>query len=304
MWPKRQSDHARLIAGLEDHARKMRSLPGANDDETRFALAMQIVASLRREAYYQAVQQKTIAASKADPNSGNFDPERAVAYHLQQGNIEEACWLIFMMTHFARPVTGWDRLRDVYGMLGAGTWDWNTVSQDPKAMIDWLSENWRQVAGKFGNHRKYESIRPDSNRSFGKVLNSYLLWVGQAGHQKFFGEAVRKHGNDPKVIFDELFRTMRVTTFGRLAKFDYLAMIGRYRIAPLEAGSAYLEDATGPKAGVRLLFLGDASDNSHDRELQSWLDDLDLDLAVGMEVLEDALCNWQKSPRNFVHYKG
>jgi len=34
------------------------------------------------------------------------------------------------------------------------------------------------------------------------------------------------------------------------------------------------------------------------------LDDLDADLCVGMEVMEDALCNWQKSPLQFVYYRG
>jgi hypothetical protein len=31
---------------------------------------------------------------------------------------------------------------------------------------------------------------------------------------------------------------------------------------------------------------------------------LEADLGVGMQAMEDALCNWQKSPRRFVHFKG
>jgi hypothetical protein len=38
--------------------------------------------------------------------------------------------------------------------------------------------------------------------------------------------------------------------------------------------------------------------------LQARLDVLDRDLGVGMAVMEDALCNWQKSPDRFVHFKG
>jgi len=34
------------------------------------------------------------------------------------------------------------------------------------------------------------------------------------------------------------------------------------------------------------------------------LDELDVDLRVTMKVIEDALCNWQKSPTRFVHFKG
>ena len=59
-------------------------------------------------------------------------------------------------------------------------------------------------------------------------------------------EVIRRMGNDPTVIFDELYRNMSVVGFGRLGKFDYLSMLGRYNLAPISAGSAYLDNATGP----------------------------------------------------------
>ena len=34
------------------------------------------------------------------------------------------------------------------------------------------------------------------------------------------------------------------------------------------------------------------------------MNDLDLRLQVGMQVFEDALCNWQKSPVHFEHFRG
>ena len=34
------------------------------------------------------------------------------------------------------------------------------------------------------------------------------------------------------------------------------------------------------------------------------LDALDADLHVTMKVMEDVLCNWQKSPNRFIHFKG
>ncbi len=305
MWPTRLDEQKRLADALHRHARNTRAMPGIAADAARETLAWQFIASLRREDYYQRVQEKAVPPAKADPNSGMFDAERAVAYHLQNDDVEEAAWLIFLMTHFARPSTsGWQRLQDVYGKLGQGTWDWKTVSANPQAMIDWLAKNRLRIRGKFGNHRKYETLLPNSHRSFGRVLTSYLAWIGAGGHKRFFADTVRRQGNDPGVIFDALFNSMNVTTFGRLARFDYLALIGRYKIAPIEAASAYLKDATGPAAGARLLFLGPGANKKSDKSLQSWLDDLDKDLGVGMAVMEDALCNWQKSPARFVHYTG
>lgn len=305
MWPTRKNELDRISEALAQHSANVRPLPGVANPVLLNTLAHQIVASLRREDYYAVVQKKDISPAKADPNSGQFDAERAVAFHMQRGDVEEASWLIFLMTHFARPATsGWLRLIDVYGMLGQGMWDWKTVSANPKAMSDWLGNNWEKIRGKFGSHRKYESLRPDSNRNFEGVLASYLAWIGPAGHMQFFANAVRAKGNNPGGIFDELYRGMRVITFGRLAKFDYLSLIGRYGIAPVEAESAYLQGATGPRRGARLLFNGNATSTVHDKQLQSRLDQLDTSLDVGMAVLEDSLCNWQKSPTVFVHFKG
>ena len=304
-WPLREPQRAQLAAALQNHDQHVQPLPGIADPRALRALTLQLIASLRREDYYSLVQQKPIAAGRADPNSPSFDPERAVAFHIQQGNIEEAAWLVFIMTHFARPTdTGWLRLRDVYGRLGAGVWDFPTVSANPGAFVAWLNAHWMQIRGKFGNHRKYESLDPQANRNMGRVLTSYLAWIGPGGHAQKFAGVVHAAGNDPHTIFDALYNDMAVVSFGRLAKFDYLSLIGRYGIAPISAGSAYLAGATGPARGARLLFDGTVDGASTVHQLQAMLNQLDHGLQVGMAVLEDSLCNWQKSPLNFVHYTG
>jgi hypothetical protein len=305
MWPSRETEKQRIVAALQNYNATVRRLPGLADRRVVDTLAMQFVASLRREDYYRLVQRKPISANRADPNHSSFDAERAVAFHVQRGNIDEAAWLVFLMTYFARPVeTGWLRLRDVYGRLGHGIWDWTTVSADPAAFAAWLATNWRSVRGKFGSHRKYESLRPDTARNMGLVVGNYAQWIGAQGHQRFFGEMIRRAGNDPHTIFDTLHREMRIVSFGRLAKFDYLALIGRYGIAPISAGSAYLSGATGPVTGARLLFDGRRDGPTTDDVLQDLLDSVDAHLGVGMQVMEDALCNWQKKPLEFEHFRG
>jgi hypothetical protein len=305
IWPTRQGQKQAIAKGLADFSAQIRPLPGIISPEALNTLAMQFVASLRREDYYRLVQRNIISPHRADPNHAGFDAERAVAFYVQNGEIEEAAWLIFLMTHLARPAdTGWLRLSQIYGKLGQGIWTWNIVSADPQAFVDWLSQNWTTVGGKFGNHRKYESLDPGSSRAFGRVLASYLNWIGGQGHVTFFANAIRNAGNEPGAIFDYLYDDMTVLSFGRLAKFDYLALIGRYGIAPIHAGKAYFRGATGPARGAKLLFYGTADSATGPDTLQSLVDELDLALAVGMQVMEDALCNWQKSPTNFVHFNG
>ena len=301
-WPKREVERLRIARILEEHSAKKQRLPGIQDPAARETLATQIVASLRREDYYRLVQTKRISAARADPNNDAFDAERAVTYHVQRDDVDEAAWLIFLMTHFARPAdTGWLRLRDVYGRLGTGIWDWRTVSADPAIFAEWLAAHWREVGGKFGNHRKYESLRPDAARNMGRVVSDYICWIGGRGHATFFADAVARGGNDP---FDLLYREMAVTSFGRLAKFDYLMLLSRYGLVAIAPHSAYLHGATGPRSGASLLFTGEAESASSANNLQRMLDALDADLGVGMAVLEDALCNWQKQPMRFIHYTG
>lgn len=304
MWPSRHAEHQRLVTALTA-AKTAQALQGLPDFQTIETLAMQFVASLRREDYYRLVQRKPIAADRADPNNSSFDAERAVAHHMQQGNIDEAGWLIFLMTHFARsPGSGWQRLQDVYGMLGAGMWDWPAVSGNPAGFDQWLSANWQNIRGSFGNHRKYESLRPNAKRPMQRAVADYLKWIGPAGHAAFFAGAVVTAGNNPHTIFDYLYKQMKVNSFGRLAKFDYLSLVGRYGLAPISAGSAYLSGATGPGNGARLLIDGVRKSGRPNGNVQSELDKLDFRLNVGMTVMEDALCNWQKSPKVFVHYIG
>lgn len=303
MWPSKEVERARIVAALVA-AKTALGLKGLPDDKTIEALSMQFVASLRRENYFQLVQAKPIAADRANPNSASFDPERAVAHQMQQGNVDEAGWLIFLMTHFARPVSGWKRLKDVYGGLGTGTWDWAKVAADPDSFFEWLAANWQAIGGAFGNHRKYESLNPAKNRPMRRAVSDYLAWIGPAGHAAFFKNAVHSAGNDPHTIFDYLYNSLKIHSFGRLAKFDYLSLVSRFRLAPIEAGSAYLDGATGPGRGARLLVHGNPKSATGNAEIQMKLDELDVALKVGMAVMEDALCNWQKSPRKFVHHIG
>jgi hypothetical protein len=304
MWPSRNAERQRLVAELSA-AKASLGLTGLVDQATIDTLALQFVASQRREDYYKAVQSKPVSAARADPNNPSFDAERAVAYHVQQGNVDEAGWLIFLMTHFARAAgSGWLRLQDVYGNLGTGRWDWATLTANPAAFYTWIDANWQQIRGKFGNHRKYTSLRPNAPIPMRNTVADYLAWIGPQGHASFFANAVHIAGNDPHTIFNHLYKGMKIGTFARLGKFDYLSLVGRYGLAPIEAGSAYLKGATGPEAGARLLVDGARNSGTPLTSIQSSLDALDQRLQVGMTIMEDALCNWQKSPAKFVHYIG
>ncbi|RYG63902.1 hypothetical protein EON80_20265 [bacterium] len=306
MWPTRANRAKQIMALLELFSRETKSLPGVAKPEACEALAWQVVASLRRMDYTQLLRQRAISHRRTDPGDEMFDPEMAAIVWASDGNLDEAFWLLFLATHFGKHgKTGWLRLRQIYSGLGKSSWTWARTSSDPKAFEAWLAKNYSQIEGGFGNHRKYETIKPIPNKGTGAIVASYIAWVGPSrSHADLVSRLVREAGNDPHSIFDRFYKSMTVARFGRLARFDFLALVGRLHLAPIEPGSAYLTESTGPRRGARLLFLGHTEDKSSDKSLDRWLVELDQKLGVGMQVLEDSLCNWQKSPDLFVHFTG
>jgi len=75
-------------------------------------------------------------------------------------------------------------------------------------------------------------------------------------------------------------------------------------LAPISPGSAYLRGATGPLRGARLLIDGTPKSSRNAEDLDQVLQRVDQRLKVGMQVMEDSICNWQKSPRKFKHFRG
>ncbi len=305
VWPSRKPLLDRLDASLAAFSQSKRPLPGIGTNERRLALAMQMVASMRRLDYTQAIRSRPADQRRADPASEMFDPERGAVYHANAGQLDEAVWLIFLATHFGKhPRWGWRRLRDVYAGSGGLTWTWSRVSGSPGAFSLWLETNITGIGGAFGNHRKYESLRAGAAGT-GAVVSSYVAWIGPAKSNKHrFAALVHTGGNDPHSIFKEFYTSLKVARFGRLARFDFLALLGRLGLAPIEPGAAYLKGSTGPLRGARLLFGNNRHAAIDEALLENWITELEADLKVGMQVVEDSLCNWQKSPDRFIHFTG
>jgi hypothetical protein len=242
-----------------------------------------------------------------------FDPVRGAIFRMRQGENDEAFWLVFIFVHFGKHrQDGYQLARDIYGRLGEQPpWTWEQVSRDPRAFREWLHSQQDTlkhdgVRRRFGNHRKYESLDAWSTTGTGEAVETYVAWVRPFGtHPRLVADAQARVGADPKLLFRALYGSMdAVARFGRTARFDYLAMLGKLGVAAIEPDSTYMTGSSGPISGARLLFAGDAKAQLPAGDLDQWLRDLDGRLGVGMQVLEDALCNWQKSPNEFKAFRG
>lgn len=273
----------------------------------------QLVESCRRIQFIERIRARDMSPRRIDPSDDLFDPLRAAIVHQRSGNLDEAFWLVFLFVHFGKHPRGrWRYLRDVYGALGAeDLWDWANVSVNPDGFRAWLAANQVRILqsaspGGFGNHRKYQSLDAYSPTGTGAAIASYIDWIApQGGHVSRVRAAEQAAGGDRGRAFDILYRSMdTVISFGRLARFEYLAMLGKLNLAKVVPPAVYVSDATGPRRGARLLFGGSPTASIRPAVLEVNLRELNQVLNVGFQVLEDALCNWSKSPAKFKPFRG
>lgn len=300
-----------LLSGLQDYSQNHVPLLGAATAARKNALVAQMIESLRRIEFVKRIAVRPLDPRRIDPASELFDPLRAALLQFRSGDLDEAIWLVFLATHFGKHLhDGWRLTRDIYRGDGA-PWTFARVANNPAAFEAWLGDAYDWLKGdginrRFGNHRKYETLRTDSARGTNKVIRSYIARVGaNRGHAGLLAEVQGDIGTDPKAVFDELYHSMgTVISFGRTARFDYLTMVGKLGLAKIEPGIPYLIGATGPLNGARLLFRNDKNAALSPDDLDQMVAKLGTYLGVGMQVMEDALCNWQKSPDKFIAFRG
>ncbi len=304
--------YAELDKQLLQFSKEKLPLPGVDSSISRDVFVKQLIDSIRRVKYVFTVCVRDISNKRADPTSDYFDPLRASVLFQQQAMTDEAFWLVFLATHFGKALrSGWRLTRDIYGGLGSKDhWTWERTSANPEEFKRWLADNYKilksdGIPRRFSNHRKYETLNPDSANNTGAIIESYVKWISPPKtHELLIQEAKHEVGNEPRAIFDYLYKSMnKVLRFGRTARFDYLTMVAKVGLAGIEPGSTYMQGSTGPASGARLLFGGNISCSALEKKLCRLEADLSLG-RMGMQVLEDALCNWQKNPNEYKLFLG
>lgn len=306
MRPLDRQRAAALSAGLVAFSGHT-PLLGVAAANARASLVRQMIDSLHRVEFVRQLGQRPINPGRMDPTNPLFDPVRAAYLHDRAGNKDEAAWLIFMSTHFGfHRRWKWELTRRVYGALDQGpNWTWARTSSDIGGFRRWFNAHAAQLRGvPFGNHRKYESIRPGADNNLADTLASYIDWVGANRGFGLLVADIDQPPSDPKTRFDRLYRASPIVQFGRTAKFDFLTMIGKLDIADIEPPMPYLQGATGPTRGAKLLIANNPTANIPVRCLSDVVVDLGASLDVGMQVMEDSLCNWQKSQFDYVAFRG
>ena len=306
-----QARYNEIEKELLEFSKNTLPLPGILNSIQRNIFIRQIIDSMRRVEYVYSICQRNININRCNPTTALFDPIKAAVYHHRQGNIDEAFWLIFLSINYGKHLKhGWRMVREVYGELDSGDiWTWERVSSNPNDFTDWVTANYKNIISAFGNHRKYESLRPDVIKSPAKVVSTYVDWVGENHlHSDMIIRFQEECNSDARLMFSKMYQSLNsVVSFGRTSKFDYLTMIAKLGLINIIPDSTYMQGATGPYSGANLLFTGRRDTNRKKAELERELIRLEDKLPLGnmgMQVLEDALCNWQKAPRTYKLFRG
>jgi hypothetical protein len=162
---KRHNQISQLVVSLQNFSRNEHNLNGLSSPACFDVLACQIIDSIRRIRYVETLALRTdyMTPLRKEPNSDVFDPLRAACLHLRENNYDEACWLVFLATHFGKSnKTGWILCRDIYSGLGTQTWTWDTITDDFAAFEQWFASVSDELTAnsslrQYGNHRKYET---------------------------------------------------------------------------------------------------------------------------------------------------
>ncbi|WP_156138886.1 alpha-glutamyl/putrescinyl thymine pyrophosphorylase clade 3 protein [Microbacterium mangrovi] len=305
-----EDDARRISAAFERYEAQVGPLPGIAEPEYRASLIEQIIDSEQRVRYFDLLQSRPLGAASADPHDDAFDPIKASIVSRNRGDIDEAIWLAYLFVHFGRHRrAGWRYVRDVYGALGEEPWTWERTSNDITSFRYWLDDHQddlRRDTGPhgFGNHRKYESLKAWTSTGTGEAFDSYINWVHAAGGD----HATRLStfaGASPEARFDEMYRSLdQVKRLGRIGRFDYLMTLKKLRLADIVPPHSYLVGASGPLTGARLLFTAGGGNELGAGVAQAKLSEFSRLTGLTPDVMEDAVCNWQKSPTAYVRFSG
>jgi hypothetical protein len=282
---------------------------GIEDQEYFDAFLGQLVDSIRLTNYFRILLERGIGfAEYHNPFHASFHPIKGAIWHIQNGNIAEATWLCFLYAHFGKNQRSqWGLIQSVYSHLGKGpvlSWEYTTANLD--TVSSWIVESQDELSkrGSFGNHSKYKSLKDGHTN---RAISSFVDWVNSYNG---FNNLVLAHSapvqDDETLVFDSIYKDMmsNVFTFSRMGTFDFLTTVGKLKLADITPGKIYVNKATGPKPGAKLFFKGstDADLSNNQIENRAKLLSDHLGLFFGMQVLEDAFCNWQKSPAQYVRY--
>ncbi len=287
--PPKASKHAEIIERIRDLERCLREsfqLQGIISNDPRIAdFANQLA---HCESWAKRWKKLLKVASRLPRTDILFWIQEAA----RRGDLDEAVWRGFLAGHFGRASTEDPGVvvSSAKFLMGFGQqpyWTWGRISSNPESLRIWLLEHHVELRSlSYGNHRKYESQKPEI---LYRVFRSFLDWVAENGGPPTVAFRLEVE-ESPESKFRLLFKSVgSIFRFRRTGTFDLLSLMGGMGLLPVRADSCYLRGSTGPMKGALKLW-----GRRPPRELSLLADATAKALDIPYDIFEDALCMWQK----------
>lgn len=267
------------------------------DAKTLNTLARQTNDSIRRIEIYRSYRERAIHAvnNGLDFNHTSIPFVLAQRSDLSQNN---RLWILYLAIYFGKSnQSGWE-------LFNRATFDKNKsmiLFQDIQKDLD---EYFRYLTSfdffegcSYSNHRKFTAKRLTGEKG---VFES----------MEYFVKNINQYSFEHKIDFHSIYKAaQKIPNFGRLAAFDFASTLVKCGFDVAEPESMYGENSTGPLNAIGLLLRLTNGDSSQKAKLQlcsdlmEWFQKNSNIFMVG-QVLEDAVCNWQKNPSKYIWYKG
>lgn len=260
-------------------------------------LANQTNDSIRRIEVYKLYKSRANKAVK-DKQEFIYTSNPFVLAQREDLSFEERIWIIYLATYFGKSN------KSKWTLFERAAFDRNRTLISFHSIISDLDKYFKYLASfdffgqcQFSNHRKFTAKRLYGDNGFFQSVN-------------FFVDNIKMYLPNEKISFDKMYKLSRnIPNFGRLAGFDFTSSLVKCGFNVEEPKSMYAENSTGPLQGLKLILGMTNSNTSREaqiklsKELVDWFIENSEIFMVG-QVLEDAICNWQKDTRKYTKYSG
>ncbi len=269
-------------------------LPNKNLD----VLAQQTKDSISRIQIYKAYKRRAL---NADENGLSYYQSYVPFVLSQRSSIKskEKVWLLFLATYFGKSNSSkWELFKRSAFDNSKNLISYSSIEGDREKYFNHLRSFDFYKNANYSNHRKFIAKKLDGDKGFIRSAN-------------FLMDNIEDYIFDHPEKFDIVYNSaLKIPNFGRMGAFDFTSSLCKCACNVLEPTDLYLKNSTGPLIGIgELLKIGEIENQSKKDKVKLGNDLLvwfiaNTNIFMCAQVLEDAICNWQKSPAKYKKYFG
>ena len=269
------------------------------DDDVIEVLSLQTIDSIRRISIYDTYAEKAKKAEALElPYYDTYNP-----FTLSQRdslNLSSKVWYIYLATYFGKSnKSKWKLFNNAAFRNDKSLIELSYILENREEYYDYLKSFDFFAEANYSNHRKFTKKSMDGKLG---VLSSIDFFLDNISQFTFSPDSAE---------FDLAYkRAMSIPTFARMSAFDFTSSLCKCGLNVDDPISMYHESSTGPLRALKdLLELSGQDGPSKASQIEFGNNLLDWfignsDIKVVAQVVEDAICNWQKSPNQYERYYG